>query len=249
MSVRVTPEEGVSYVVLPSGWSLRYGETLVIPDEEWEVIAADETLVAKIAYVEVTADPEAGAPPIWADIQRAAHVVKTGVLSVVSLVTSGNVSAGNNVSADNDVDAARDIDAGRNITAVGTVRGDKLYAESQTGATVANAQIGVSGQVIRDTSSRRYKYDVTRHHFDPHRVLSLQGVLYRRKDEWVDGAPDPAFYPGLIAEEVHDLGLTELVVYDDQNRPDGVRYDRLVVALLDVVKDLRNEVDDLRYGG
>ena len=49
---------------------------------------------------------------------------------------------------------------------------------------------------------------------------------------------------GFIADEVAQVA-PELVSYDDRGRPEGVMYDRVVVGLLDVVRDLTARVDDL----
>ena len=37
--------------------------------------------------------------------------------------------------------------------------------------------------------------------------------------------------PDVIAEEMHDLGLTWLVDYDEHGKPEGVKYERLVLAV------------------
>ena len=41
---------------------------------------------------------------------------------------------------------------------------------------------------------------------------------------------------GFIAEEFAALGLTDLVVYDKDGRPDGIQYDRVPVYMLEVLK-------------
>jgi len=43
---------------------------------------------------------------------------------------------------------------------------------------------------------------------------------------------------GLIAEEVDRLGLSELVMYDDDGKPDNVHYKLLSVSLLHLLQDL-----------
>ena len=43
---------------------------------------------------------------------------------------------------------------------------------------------------------------------------------------------------GAIAEELHDLGLTELVIYDEQGRPDAIAETRIVYALIGEVREL-----------
>lgn len=83
----------------------------------------------------------------------------------------------------------------------------------------------------RNVSSRRYKEDITAHAIDPEAVLALQPVSYHRIG---DPAGDHEY--GLIAEDVHEH-LPEIVTWYG-GQIDGIRYDLLAVALLDVVKDL-----------
>jgi hypothetical protein len=46
---------------------------------------------------------------------------------------------------------------------------------------------------------------------------------------------------GLIAEEV-DQHLQDLVIYDNQGRPDAVKYDRVALYLLEVVKSQQERI-------
>ena len=50
---------------------------------------------------------------------------------------------------------------------------------------------------------------------------------------------------GLIAEDLDALGLDRLVIYDEQGRPDAVRYETLSLYLLEIVKDLKAQNEDL----
>jgi len=115
-----------------------------------------------------------------------------------------------------------------------------VYARTDAGA--ANVYIDSSGVFWRSTSSRRYKKDIS----DISSARSdltreLRPITYRGKD-----APATApVHVGLIAEEIHDAGLTELVVYDNQGRPDAVEYDRLAVLLLDRINRLEARVAEL----
>lgn len=52
----------------------------------------------------------------------------------------------------------------------------------------------------------------------------------------------PTRIPGAVAEEVHEAGLGEFVVYDQDGNPDGLLYDRFGVALIPVVARLRDRV-------
>ncbi len=104
-----------------------------------------------------------------------------------------------------------------------------------------------SFSVARSTSSRRYKQDIADVDVDPVAVLKLRPRSWRDRAE-VKADPDTTRrYIGFIAEELHDLGLTQFVTYDDEGRPDAVEYDRLSVALFTslrwLVGKLKNERD------
>jgi hypothetical protein len=110
---------------------------------------------------------------------------------------------------------------------------------SATTASAANCFIDASTQAIkRSTSSRKYKTNIENATFDRDALLALRPVTFHDRTEHTDQGDDARRYLGLIAEEVDALGLSELVQYDADGKPDGVQYDRLTLGLLTIVKDL-----------
>ncbi len=93
--------------------------------------------------------------------------------------------------------------------------------------------IDTEGRVGVAVSSRRYKTDVQNLQTDADAILDLQPVRFKYKDS---GQEDV----GLIAEQVEEH-VADLVIYDNQGRPEAVKYDRLGVYLLEVVKQLKAE--------
>ncbi|KRE79916.1 hypothetical protein ASG71_07725 [Arthrobacter sp. Soil763] len=85
----------------------------------------------------------------------------------------------------------------------------------------------------RNTSSIQYKENVRAHNTNPANVLALQPVIYDRKEGGTNEY-------GLIAEQVAEH-FPELVIWFD-GKIDGLRYDLLAVALLDVVKDQEDRI-------
>lgn len=98
--------------------------------------------------------------------------------------------------------------------------------------------IDTEGRVGVAVSSRRYKTDVQNLQTDADAVLNLQPVRFKYKDS---GQEDV----GLIAEQVEEH-VADLVIYDKQGRPEAVKYDRLGVYLLEVVKQLKAENNRLK---
>lgn len=65
------------------------------------------------------------------------------------------------------------------------------------------------------------------------------------------GAPPESTYdlvrtPGVIAEEVEEAGLPGFCTYDENGALESVMYDRLPLLLIPIVKDLVNEVAELK---
>lgn len=88
-----------------------------------------------------------------------------------------------------------------------------------------------TGEVYRAASSLRYKKEIQP--LSPHElsaVLSLTPVSFKWKSNDKKSV-------GLIAEQVHDVGLTDFVTYNEKGEPDGVSYKLLTVALISVLQN------------
>ena len=86
-------------------------------------------------------------------------------------------------------------------------------------------------------SSRRYKVNVTDLEIDPDDVLKLRPVRFQWK---TTGDEDI----GLIAEDLAER-LPDLVICDKAQQPDGVKYDRVALYLLTVVKAQQQRISAL----
>lgn len=130
---------------------------------------------------------------------------------------------------------------------------------SSDGAVSVNS----TGTLYRASSSLRYKQDVesaavntsvldveprtwhdksemeTRAQIEDYRAAHGEGPL---PIELQGYSAEPRRHYGAIAEDVHDLGLTELVQYDAYGRPDSLSYDKFGVALIPVVRELRERI-------
>ena len=131
--------------------------------------------------------------------------------------------------------------------AIGTASG---WANNVSGTQFYALWVGNDGSFSmgRNTSSIRYKQNVVDHDVDPARVLALQPRLYDRRDyidvETGETKPGAKGEYGLIAEEVQDH-VPEIVTWFE-GQIDGVRYDLLSVALLDVVKKQQQDIEALK---
>jgi len=93
------------------------------------------------------------------------------------------------------------------------------------------------GQLGTASSSRRYKESIEDMGSVSDRLLALRPVTFRYKQASSSGEKPIQF--GLIAEEVAEV-LPELVVYDEQGRPEAVKYYLLSTLLLN---ELQKQVE------
>jgi hypothetical protein len=110
---------------------------------------------------------------------------------------------------------------------------------NNTTGSAANLFVDSGGTLQRSTSSLRYKSNVTDATHGLADVLKLRSVTYKAKN---DG---DTVFGGLIAEEVHDAGLTEFVAYDKDGRPDAIHYGNMVALLVKAVQELTARVAEL----
>jgi hypothetical protein len=111
---------------------------------------------------------------------------------------------------------------------------------NNTSASSANLVVFTDGSFGRSTSSLKYKTDVTDYNNGLSKVMQLRPVSYKGKN---DG---DKIFAGLIAEEVHDLGLTEFVQYAEDGSPDALAYQNMIALLTKAIQELKAEVDSLK---
>jgi len=91
-----------------------------------------------------------------------------------------------------------------------------------------DVQVNNDGDLCRVSSSKRYKKNIRGLESDLDKILNLKPVSF----EWKTTSERDI---GLIAEDVHEL-IPELVGYDKEGRPDAVKYDKVAIYLLEVVR-------------
>jgi len=96
----------------------------------------------------------------------------------------------------------------------------------------------VVGGRITENSSIRYKKDIETLEGGLDKVLAMRGVTYIKKDTGIKEV-------GLIAEELAEI-LPEVVGFDTQGQPDSVSYSRITAILIEAIKDLKKEIDELK---
>lgn len=113
---------------------------------------------------------------------------------------------------------------------------------TSTGTLVVTGGVGISGQVtaatVVETSSIVFKENINPIENALDLVLQLVGVTYDRKDTKEHEA-------GLIAEHVYKIA-PDLVSLDENGKPYGIKYTKLGAYLIESIKSLRSEIQELK---
>jgi hypothetical protein len=139
------------------------------------------------------------------------------------------------------IDAAGEVTSTKNVIASsGYVLGGDLYA-TDIAPDSGTASVGVQsdGQLVNNSaSSARYKTNIRPMDTDGSDVLGLEPRVFEYEETGEEGV-------GFVAEEVESTA-PDLVLYDDEGRPDGVKYHRLGVFLQPEVRENRERASALR---
>jgi hypothetical protein len=158
----------------------------------------------------------------------------------VQLVTGASVSWASITGKPSTYPPSAHTHAGTDITSAVADASGSSYAYNNTvgGTSYYAVWVGndTGNHLGKNTSSIRYKTNVTSHYTDPANVLALTPVTYQR----ISGGTTEY---GLIAEQVAEH-VPELVQWFD-GHIDNVRYDLLAVALLSVVKSQDSRIASL----
>lgn len=113
--------------------------------------------------------------------------------------------------------------------------GFNTFIGHTTTSAAGNTYLNTNGGIQRSTSSLKYKRDIEEAHIDVECVLKLAPKTWRDKRQVEDDPETTQRYIGFIAEDLHEAGLTDFVVYEN-GEPDAISYDRLAAALIVVIK-------------
>jgi hypothetical protein len=109
---------------------------------------------------------------------------------------------------------------------------------SMSTGTGTDVVVDANGVLLRKSSSIRYKKNIRELDSNPDQILQLNPVRFDWK---TTGEVDI----GLIAEEV-EKAVPDLVIYDKEGKPDAVKYDKIAVYLLELVKAQQEQIDALK---
>lgn len=174
----------------------------------------------------------------------------TGSVSAPSLSASGD-NAGiyfpsNNIIALSTASTERMRINGVGNTGIGTsspsstlhVAGTITYSSRPTAGTGTSLVVDTSNIIKELTSSIRFKENINLYTKGLNDVLKLNAVTYNYKGENIINA-------GFIAEEVDNIGLSEFVVKDNENKAYSIPYGNMVALLTNAIKEQQTIIDSL----
>lgn len=106
-------------------------------------------------------------------------------------------------------------------------------------ASVTALQVDNSGLIRGITSSARFKENIIPYDKGISEVNNINPVYFNYTGDSVRTA-------GLIAEQLDSVGFDEFVVKDPQGLPYTVSYGNIVALLINAIKDLKKEIDELK---
>ena len=128
------------------------------------------------------------------------------------------------------------------LVAAGRIQSDGTA--SITTSSSANVFISSStGLLSRSTSSSRYKKDIADATWGLADVLKLKPKTFKSNATGEDA--DDNTYGGFIAEDVHDIGLTNFVEYNSKDQPDAIHYGNMVSLLTKAIQELNTKITTL----
>ena len=170
-------------------------------------------------------------------------IIRSGVLVGLGLTTTF-LTAG--------LRLAPDFGTGSNQVARGNHNhtGFTQTAANQDRVTILGSSVSRSSHFHTLTvSSQRYKKNISNYVVqDPKKILELQLKQYKYKNSAKDihKIHNKEWLHGYIVEEVENLGLTEVVAYDKEGRPDALDYAGLSLLMVELLKEHQKEIDILK---
>ncbi len=159
-------------------------------------------------------------------------ITNTGVTLFLQLDNGGDLQVDNGTLL---------VDASANRVGIGTnTPGTKLAVNGLTGtSSYNNVKVNTStGDFYYETSSKRYKEDIQNFKTNFHKILEMKPKKYK------DNASGQREI-GYIAEDFDDTGLNDLVIYNEEKKPNGLKYDRISLYLVEIVKEQQKKISEL----
>ncbi|WP_249646569.1 gp58-like family protein [Lactiplantibacillus plantarum] len=139
--------------------------------------------------------------------------------------------------------------SGSNIT----MQGNFIYIKTpHTTSYGSNVHLAPDGALQESTSAAKYKTEIVRSFETPmgDKLIEVPVAHWKDKEEVLaktldPNAKTPETYFGMIADDLDDAGLNELVEYDDRGNVRGIQYDRVALALIPLIRNYRDRISEI----
>lgn len=207
------------------------------------------TLVERLGTVENIMDSIGSsltidASQVISGILDAARIPGLDASKIISGVIGLGVSTGANVHGGS-LSTSGGVSASADITTSGNGVFNQAWNNDVSAITRRAMWMDSAGRLGHTSSSELHKMNIEAWAPSETAVRLLRLVTFNWRPE--RGPNWKHKEVGLIAQQVHNLGLRWLVSYDDDGvTPYGIHYERLALALLPLVQRLAADVDDLK---
>jgi len=140
------------------------------------------------------------------------------------------------------IDATGDVDVGgflfvEKIEAEGNINTDgTMFVRGMISSTGTSVVLTGGGQLVKSSSSERYKKDIRSFEDDFYKILQTEPKTFIYKSDVIRDV-------GYIAEDFDELGLNNLLIYDEYGLPDSIQYSKITLYLVEVVKDQQKTIE------
>jgi hypothetical protein len=166
------------------------------------------------------------------------YLTGSGAFDFRSTATSGAADAIiSDMATKMTLDASGNLYFSGNLQPAGNIIAPSVYANYTGGS--PNLVMYSGGIIQRTGSSLRYKNTINDATHGLAELLTLRPVTYKGNN---DG---DTIFGGLIAEEVHDAGLTEFVQYGEEGEPDGLGYGSMVSLCIKAIQEQQAIIESL----
>jgi hypothetical protein len=125
------------------------------------------------------------------------------------------------------------------LTINGSVYVPIVYSTTSGGGSNGAVYVDSTGLLYRNVSSLRYKFDIKKLSDDFLALLKVKPKSFKYQGSNTSDI-------GYIAEDFDALGLTNLVSYDNEGRPDSIKYEKIPLYLTEIVKQQQADINKLK---
>jgi hypothetical protein len=191
---------------------------------------------------------QSGGPQTLLSIARQGQTLDTGGMVMGISTSEARITVRENIPFDiwTNNTARMRIAASGNV-GIGTqspatllhVNGTIRYTNRPAAGTITAIGFDANGDLRSSSSSLRYKHDVEELEKGLNEVMQLRPVSFKFNGEARTNM-------GFIAEEVDELGLSDVMLYNEEKQPEGVIYANMVALLTKAIQEQQAQIEDLK---